>query len=306
MKEAINPKLTLNFEQQLDELQAVVNDALNRILPSENQEPKQLHQAMRYAVMAGGKRIRPILTYATGMALDIPLTKLNGIACAIELIHTYSLIHDDLPAMDDDDLRRGQPTCHKAFNEAIAILAGDALQALAFEVLVNEPHHSGTDKSIVEMIQALTQAAGHAGMAGGQAIDLAAVNQNISLQNLQYMHSMKTGALIKASVILPAISSANTNDTTHKHLCQYAEQIGLAFQIQDDILDVISDTETLGKTQGSDMALNKPTYYSLLGLEGARQKLHDAHQSALQALSTFDHKADLLREIANYIVARTY
>ncbi len=306
MKEAIELTAEEAFQQQLQSLQIEVNNALDRVLPAENREPQRLHEAMRYAVMAGGKRVRPILAYATGMALDIPVTHLHGIACALELIHTYSLIHDDLPAMDNDDLRRGRPTCHKAYDEATAILAGDALQALAFEVLISESAQTSSDKQLVQMVSTLTLAAGHAGMAGGQAIDLAAVNRQLSLDELQHMHRLKTGALIEASVLLPALSSGKTSEAGREQLKQFAWHIGLAFQIQDDILDVTGDTETLGKTQGADIALNKPTYPSLLGLDGARQKLKDTHKAAIEALQEFDHKADLLRQIADYIVARTY
>ncbi len=297
------PATATTFKQELESLQNEVDQALDRYLPAEDSQPSRLHQAMRYAVIGGGKRVRPILVYASGRALGVPLTELHSPACAVELIHAYSLIHDDLPAMDDDDLRRGQPTCHKAFDEATAILAGDALQALAFEILVSNDHSA---EQQLKMVKALAHAAGSCGMAGGQAIDLAAVDRQLNLAELENMHRHKTGALIEASVILGSYCSPGTSEQQRSQLRSYAEHIGLAFQIQDDILDVISDTDTLGKPQGADMAMNKPTYHSLLGLEGARAKLHDVHQKALSSLAEFDDKADLLRNIANYIVERTY
>ncbi|HEX7026681.1 MAG TPA: farnesyl diphosphate synthase [Gammaproteobacteria bacterium] len=294
------------FKDQIDSLQAEVEQALDRILPSEKTAPTALHQAMRYSVMGGGKRIRPVLVYASGLAMGIPLSHMHGPACAVELIHAYSLIHDDLPAMDNDDLRRGRPTCHKAFDEATAILAGDALQALAFEAILEDPLCADDDRSRIEMMRLLARAAGHAGMAGGQAIDLAAVNQQLDLEQLERMHRMKTGALIEASVMLPLTGHLHVRQQERDSLGRYARHIGLAFQIQDDILDAIGDTETLGKTQGSDMAQNKPTYFSLLGLQGARNKLNEAHREAIQSLRDFDEKADLLRQIADYIVERTH
>lgn len=298
--------LKSGFKEQLASLQAETELALDRILPPEDTAPTALHKAMRYSVMGGGKRVRPILVYAGGLALGIPLSRLHGPACAVELIHAYSLIHDDLPAMDNDDLRRGRPTCHKAFDEATAILAGDALQALAFEAILEDPLCADDDGARIQMMRLLARAAGHAGMAGGQAIDLAAVNQRLNLAQLEQMHRMKTGALIEASVMLPATGSRRAGQNERDNLSGYARHIGLAFQIQDDILDAIGDTHTLGKTQGSDMAQNKPTYYSLLGLQGAQDKLSEAHRAALQTLRDFDEKADLLRQIADYIVERTY
>lgn len=300
------PALKPGFKEQLQSLQTEIEQALDRVLPSENTAPTALHKAMRYSVMGGGKRIRPILVYASGLAVDMPLSHLHGPACAVELIHAYSLIHDDLPAMDNDDLRRGRPTCHKAFDEATAILAGDALQALAFEAILEDPLCADDEGTRIEMMRLLARAAGHAGMAGGQAIDLAAVNQRLDLAQLERMHRMKTGALIEASVMLPANGRRHIEQKVRDSLGQYAQHIGLAFQIQDDILDAVGDTQTLGKTQGSDMAQNKPTYYSLLGLQGAQNKLNEAHQAAIRSLRDLDEKADLLRQIADYIVERTY
>jgi geranylgeranyl pyrophosphate synthase len=208
--------------------------------------------------------------------------------------------------MDNDDLRRGRPTCHKAFDEATAILAGDALQALAFEILVTDTDCADNAELKLHMLRTLAQAAGAAGMAGGQAIDLASVNKALNLSELEQMHRLKTGALIEASVILATYASMRVTENERRNLRQYAQAIGLAFQIQDDILDVIGDTQTLGKTQGADLALNKPTYYSLLGLDGAREKLAAAHQTALASLSGFGSGANLLRQIADYIVERTH
>lgn len=291
---------------QLESLRRQIEQTLEAVLPADNRPPQRLHQAMRYSVTGGGKRIRPVLTLATAIALDIPPERLLKPACAVELIHAYSLIHDDLPAMDNDDLRRGRPTCHKAFDEATAILAGDALQALAFESLVTDPDCADNAELKLHMLRTLAQAAGAAGMAGGQAIDLAAVNRSLTLPELEQMHRLKTGALIEASVVLATYASAQVTESVRRNLRLYAQSIGLAFQIQDDILDVISDTQTLGKPQGADMALNKPTYYSLLGLDGAREKLRDAHKTALGSLAGFETRANLLRGIADYIVERTH
>jgi geranylgeranyl diphosphate synthase, type II len=295
-----------SLHMRLESLRQQIEQSLDSLLPGNDRSPQRLHQAMRYSVTGGGKRIRPVLTLATAIALDIAPERLLKPACAVELIHAYSLIHDDLPAMDNDDLRRGRPTCHKAFDEATAILAGDALQALAFEILVTDPDCADNAEFKLHMLRTLAQAAGAAGMAGGQAIDLASVNKALTLSELEQMHRLKTGALIEASVILATYASARITENERRNLRQYAQAIGLAFQIQDDILDVIGDTQTLGKTQGADMALNKPTYYSLLGLDGAREKLTAAHQMALASLSGFGPQANLLRQIADYIVERTH
>jgi geranylgeranyl pyrophosphate synthase len=291
---------------QLESLKQQIENTLDMLLPGADQPPQRLHQAMRYSVTGGGKRIRPVLTLATAIALGIAPERLLKAACTPELIHAYSLIHDDLPAMDNDDLRRGRPTCHKAFDEATALLAGDALQALAFEILATDPDCADNAELRLQMLRTLAQAAGAAGMAGGQAIDLASVNKTLTLPELERMHRLKTGALIEASVVIATYASARISESRRRSLRQYAQSIGLAFQIQDDILDVISDTETLGKPQGADMALNKPTYYSLLGLDGAREKLRATHQAALATLLDFGAEANLLRGIADYIVERTH
>lgn len=294
------------LRERLESLRRQIEQTLEAVLPPGDRPPQRLHQAMRYSVTGGGKRIRPVLTLAAAIALEIAPERLLKAACAVELIHAYSLIHDDLPAMDNDDLRRGRPTCHKAFDEATAILAGDALQALAFEILAADPDCADDPGLKLRMLRTLAQASGAAGMAGGQAIDLVSVNKTLSLPELEQMHRLKTGALIEASVALATYASAKVTDSERGKLRQYAQSIGLAFQIQDDILDVIGDTRTLGKTQGADQALNKPTYYSLLGLDGAREKLHAVHQAALASLAGFGAGANLLRRIADYIVERTH
>lgn len=265
--------------------------------------PSRLHEAMRYSALAGGKRIRPILVYASGEALKTPIAALDRIAVAVECVHAYSLVHDDLPAMDDDDLRRGIPTAHKAFDEATAILSGDALQAFAFEWL-SEPIEGISVSSQLRLIQGLSAAAGSRGMVGGQAIDLASVGQQLTEQQLEVMHAHKTGALINACVLLPSYCTETVTEQQRDSLTRYAAAIGLAFQVQDDILDVESDTATLGKQQGADIAANKPTYPSILGMDGAKQKLRELHQDAFGALDVFGSEADLLRDIARFIVQR--
>jgi len=283
-----------------------VEAALDHRLPPENHKSERLHRAMRYSTLDGGKRVRAVLVYMTGQVFDIPLHRLDGPACAVEMIHAYSLIHDDLPAMDNDDLRRGKPTCHKAFDDATAILAGDGLQALAFEVLASDQVMETTCEQRLNMISELARASGPAGMVGGQAIDMEAVGHTLTLEALQTMHRKKTGALLRASVRLGAFSHSGITAGELKRLDTYADAIGLAFQIRDDILDVEADTKTLGKPQGSDQARNKPTYTSLLGLEGARQKARELHAEALESLSGFGPGAEPLRNIATYIVERAY
>lgn len=286
--------------------QARALQALERQLPAADLHPTDLHGAMRYAVLGGGKRIRPVLVYAAGTAVGAALEALDGPACAMEFIHAYSLIHDDLPAMDNDDLRHGQPSCHKACGEALAILAGDALQALAFQVIGQDSAMVADPAIRLRMLNILAQAAGSRGMVGGQAIDLAAVGRELSLVELENMHIHKTGALIRASVLLGALSQPQVESTLLECLDRYAKCIGLAFQIRDDILDVIGDIATLGKATGADRALNKPTYPTLLGLEGARQHARSLCDEALASLEPLGSAADPLRWIAGYIVERTY
>jgi geranylgeranyl pyrophosphate synthase len=278
--------------------------ALEARLPAENRVPSRLHQAMRYSALGGGKRLRPLLAYATGQALGLPLDLIDGPACAVELIHVYSLIHDDLPAMDDDDLRRGKPTCHIAFDEATAILAGDALQALAFHVLAHDSTIAVPAESRIAMIETLATASGSYGMVGGQAIDLEAVGKALDLPSLENMHIRKTGALIRASVKLATLAKTPLDAAVADKLDHYAKCIGLAFQIQDDILDEESDTQTLGKTQGKDRDHNKPNYPALLGLSGAKQKARELHEEALESLSRFGGEADILRALSLFIIER--
>lgn len=281
-----------------------IDTALEQLLQAPNAELERLYQAMRYSVMNGGKRVRPLLVFASCQALGGDITQAYGAACAVELIHAYSLVHDDLPAMDDDTLRRGQPTTHIAFDEAYAILAGDALQCLAFDALADETLSPVSCKQRLDMITILAKASGAAGMVGGQAIDLSSVGKTIDQHTLELMHRHKTGALIQASVQLGAIASGKSTPQTMQHLTDYAQAIGLAFQVQDDILDVISDTQTLGKQQGSDLEHAKPTYPALLGLEQAKQYAASLNHQAHQSLAGFDQKADQLRHLADYIVSR--
>jgi geranylgeranyl pyrophosphate synthase len=262
-----------------------------------------LRDAMNYSLLNGGKRVRPMLVYAAAQALGNTDSALDTVASCVEMIHCYSLIHDDLPAMDDDDLRRGQATCHKAFDEATAILAGDAFQSLAFEKLSSLENCSA--ESRLQLIHTLAQASGPCGMVGGQAIDLAATDRAIDIDHLEALHQLKTGALIRAAVAMGAIF-AGADSQQLKALDDYALAIGLSFQVQDDILDIESDTETLGKQQGADQALNKATYPSLLGLEQAKQKAGDLHQQALSALAQFDEQADPLRDLSAYIISRRH
>lgn len=284
--------------------QTRVDAALDALFQAPRTELDRLYQAMRYSVMNGGKRVRPLLVYAACEALEGDIERADGAACAVELIHAYSLVHDDLPAMDDDDLRRGQPTTHKAFDEASAILAGDALQSLAFGVLVDRRRNPQNAETRLQMIELLSQAAGPAGMVGGQAIDLGSVGLQLDKQALEVMHRHKTGALIEASVALGALASGNTDELACKALLHYARAIGLAFQVQDDILDVESDTATLGKTQGKDEAHDKPTYPALLGLDAAKDYAWELRDQALHVLRPFGNSAEPLRELARYIVER--
>lgn len=292
------------FDSLVADYQQRVDTALDHWLPPADVNPVRLHQAMRYAVLAPGKRVRPILVYATAAALGIDPQRVDGAACAVEIIHAYSLIHDDLPAMDDDDLRRGRPTCHREFDEATAILAGDSLQALAFYIISHDSAMTPDAAARLQMIEKLSLFSGSRGMAGGQAIDLAAVGKSLNIAELETMHIHKTGALIRTCIQLAALSTDALDDTQFQALDSYAKSIGLSFQVQDDILDVTGDTETLGKMQGADSARNKPTYPSIIGLQASQEKALDLHQNALQALSIFGEEADILRYISAWFVER--
>ncbi len=293
--------MTGHFNQFAQNCRQRVDSALDVFLP-EQTDPTLLLTAMRYSLFNGGKRVRPTLVYAAALAVNpnIDLAGIDPIACSLECLHSYSLVHDDLPAMDDDDLRRGKPTCHIAFNEATAILAGDGLQTLAFELLLNAKVSAELK---VQLVGELANASGAKGMVLGQAIDLAAVDQQLNLSELETMHRYKTGALIRASVAMGALA-AGANEEQLKALDDYAAAIGLAFQVQDDILDVTADTATLGKQQGADIARNKPTYVSLLGLDTAKAKAAELHRQALSALDVFTEQAVHLRQLADYIIQR--
>lgn len=296
----------MDFAKTLAFYKEHINALLDEHLSEKNYPRGRLLDAMRHSMHAGGKRIRPVLCYATGHALGVQGEDLDAPALAVELIHTYSLIHDDLPAMDDDDLRRGQPTCHIAFDEATAILAGDAMLTMAFEVLAKASNLSSARQ--LKMVNVLAKASGANGMVLGQAIDVEAEGKGtaFSLDELKAMHANKTGALIKASVQLGALCNELCTPEQYKALSEYAEHIGLAFQVQDDILDVTASTQDLGKQQGADEALNKPTYTSLMGLERAQAVAQELHQKALACLDGFDERADTLRGIADYIIQRTH
>lgn len=296
----------MSLTETIAAYQQRLNQALEQYLPTETTAPQRLHRAMRYAVFNGGKRIRPLLVYATGEALAIAPSQLDAIACAIECVHAYSLIHDDLPAMDDDDLRRGLPTCHKAFDEATAILAGDALQTLAFQILASEQLTHFTAEQRLAMVRALALASGSIGMAGGQALDLEATGRTLTLAELETIHRLKTGALIQASVNITALAAPELSLSKLRDLNRYAECIGLAFQVQDDILDIEAPTAVLGKRQGADISRHKSTYPQLLGLTEAKAKADELLQQGLSALAFLGEKGQLLRSIAHYIVHRTF
>ncbi|MBT2119698.1 polyprenyl synthetase family protein [Dyella sp. LX-66] len=295
----MNPNFDLG--PALKALIARADQALAQALPAEERSPADLHRAMRYAVLGGGKRLRPLLVYAAGHALGEDGPALDAPACAVELIHAYSLVHDDLPAMDDDELRRGRPTCHVVFGEAMAILAGDALQALAFELLANDGH---TDPArCLAMLRSLGRACGAEGMAGGQALDLGAVGGTLSLAALEHMHACKTGALIRASVRLGALA-ASADEATLDALDRYAHAVGLAFQVRDDILDVEGESAVIGKTAGKDAADDKPTFPSIIGLDASRARLDELTATALQAIAPLGERGALLERLALYAARR--
>ncbi len=294
----------MSLQQTLDRYQQQVESAMDRWLPPADASPERLHEAMRYACLNGGKRVRPALVYASGAALGAELAALDGAAVAVELVHAYSLVHDDLPAMDDDDLRRGRPTCHRAFDDATAILAGDALQALAFQVIAADDALTVTAANRVAMLRMLAEASGSIGMAGGQALDLAAVGHSLTLEQLETMHLHKTGALIRASVKLGVLAAGSEAPQVMHELDNYARCIGLAFQVQDDILDIEGETAIIGKPQGSDDERNKPTYPGLLGLDGAKQTAARLCDEALDSLERVPGDTTTLADLARYIVAR--
>jgi geranylgeranyl pyrophosphate synthase len=291
--------------ERLAAFQQRINVVLEDIIAQrKNAMPERLFDALNYSVLEAGKRLRPSLTYAVGESLGVPLSMLDAPAAAVELIHCYSLVHDDLPAMDDDDLRRGKPTTHIAFDEATAILVGDALQALAFEVLAQAPHLTSIQR--LEMVRVVARAAGGNGMVAGQMKDMGATNANLTLTELRELHQQKTGALIEAAVSLGGIASSHASELILHSLEVYAAHLGLAFQIQDDILDVTQTSETLGKPQGSDQRNQKTTFVSLLGLEEAREEANKHAQLAREALSKMHIQSNLLSDFCQYIVERTH
>lgn len=294
--------MTLGFQDWMKTIQADMERDLSAYLPAAAALPAKLHDAMRYAVLDGGKRVRPLLVHAAGALFGADAQALSRAAAAVEMIHAYSLVHDDMPCMDDDALRRGKPTVHKAYDEATALLVGDALQAQAFQVLAD----CGTLPAArqVAMLRLLAFAAGSAGMCGGQAIDLDSVGLSLTLAQLEQMHRLKTGALLRASVVLGALAGKDLSDDELKALDDYARAIGLAFQVVDDILDATEDSATLGKTAGKDAADNKPTYVSILGLQPSIDLAEKLRQDAHAALAPFGEQALRLREIADLIVRR--
>lgn len=298
------------FSEQLRAYANRVNQALNYFITDLPFQGSPLVDAMTYGALLGGKRLRPFLVYTTGQLFGIPLNSLDAPAAAVESIHAYSLIHDDLPAMDDDELRRGRPTCHIKFGEATAVLAGNALQTLAFSILADGPMPEIGDRDRLSIVAELAYASGVAGMCGGQALDLAAEGKRVDLAALEQIHRHKTGALIRTAVRLGAFSAGTAGRAAMPYLDRYANAIGLAFQVQDDILDVVGDSTITGKRQGADQQLGKSTYPSLLGLDSARAKAWDLYQQSLaaldelQAASTTPLDTVILRELANYIVKR--
>jgi len=290
----------------IDDVQTRINNYLSKKLASLTLNDEKLLAAMRYGLLIGGKRMRPYLAYITGATLDATQDDIDGVAAAIECIHAYSLLHDDLPAMDDDDLRRGQPTCHKAFDEATAILAGDSLQTLAFDIIANHEFSEAVATKRINLLRLLVNAAGYQGMCGGQALDLAATDKAISLAALENVHSLKTGALLEASVKMAAECSHKATSYDKEQLAIYAKLVGLAYQVRDDIIDITSTKEELGKPTGSDLAANKSTYPALLGLQGAQEKAENLYQQALQALATLPYNTQSLSDFATFIVSRKH
>ncbi len=291
-----------DFSDWVLDKQLRIEHMLNRTLPSADLAPEKLHSAMRYSVLGGGKRIRALLCYAAAELCETDIATADAAACAVELIHAYSLVHDDMPCMDDDDLRRGKPSCHKQYDDATALLVGDALQSLAFEIL-SKPLQVDNASQQMHTLHILAQASGSIGMAGGQAIDLASIGKPLTQAELESMHHLKTGALIQAAVLLGAASGSKLQITAAR---TFAENIGLAFQVVDDILDVEADTSTLGKTAGKDANSNKPTYVTILGLDVAKQHAQHLYTHAISALSPFGTNAHRLKELADFIMQRSF
>jgi geranylgeranyl diphosphate synthase type II len=298
--------ISAEFGAQLETWRVRMENALAARLPAATEIPARLHEAMRYSVLGGGKRIRPALLFATARTLGLTEDQVEAAACAIELIHVYSLVHDDLPAMDDDDLRRGRPTCHKAFDEATAVLVGDALQPLAFQLLARDPALPASPAIRLRLVDILSEASGTFGMAGGQAIDLGVQGQQLDITQVEDMHARKTGAVIRASVLMAAECVPQLEANLYAGLNDFATAIGLAFQIQDDLLDVLGDVSTLGKATGADRERDKPTHPSIIGIAASQQRVHLLHGQALDALEPFAERAAPLRSLANWLLSRRY
>jgi geranylgeranyl pyrophosphate synthase len=294
------------FGTQLESWRLRMEGALAARLPSPTTVPARLHEAIRYSVLGGGKRIRPALMFATARTLGLSEDQVEAAACAVELIHVYSLVHDDLPAMDDDDLRRGRPTCHKAFDEATAVLVGDALQPLAFLLLARDPALPSSAAIRLRLVEILSEASGTFGMAGGQAIDLAVQGQRVDIAQIEDMHARKTGAIIRASVLMAAECVPQLDERSYGALNEFATAIGLAFQIQDDLLDVLGDVTTLGKATGADRERDKPTHPAIIGIEASQERVHLLHGQALAALDVFGDRAAPLRSLADWLLSRHY
>jgi farnesyl diphosphate synthase len=299
------PNKIVDFAAWMGAVQARMEAALQRFLPAPDIVPERLHRAMRYCVLGGGKRVRPLLAFAAGELAGADPARVEVVAAAVEMIHAYSLVHDDLPCMDNDVLRRGKPTCHVEFDEATALLAGDALQPLAFQIMADHAL-ADTPADQIEMLRILASASGSRGMAGGQAIDLASVGESLSLPELEFMHIHKTGALIRAAVMLGARCGRRLDVPEQAWLERYAKTVGLAFQVVDDVLDCAASTATLGKTAGKDAAQEKPTYVSILGLARARALAEELRAEAHAALSSFGTGAARLRELADFVVLRKF
>jgi farnesyl diphosphate synthase len=292
------------FQSQLNAWRQRMEHALAKRLPEPGVVPRQLHEAMRYSVLGGGKRVRPALLFATARTLGLDEDAVEGAACAVELIHAYSLVHDDLPAMDNDDLRRGRPTCHVAYDEATAILVGDALQPLAFQLLARDAALPASANVRLELIALLAQASGTSGMAGGQAIDLAVQAKSLDLPGLEDLHARKTGALICASVLMAAVCVPALPACLYDALERFARSVGLAFQIQDDLLDVVGDPAIIGKAVWADRALGKPTFPALIGITASRERVGLLHSQALEALHPFGARAEPLRLMSQWLLKR--
>ena len=295
-----------DFGAQLETWRLRMESALAARLPEGDVIPARLHGAMRYSVLGGGKRIRPALVFATARALGLTEDEVEAAACAIELVHVYSLVHDDLPAMDDDDMRRGRPTCHIAYDEATALLVGDALQPLAFQLLARDPKLPDSPLVRLRLIDLLAQAIGTYGMAGGQAIDLAVQGTKLDIGQVEDMHARKTGAVIRASVLMAAECVPSLDPNLYTALTRFANAVGLAFQIQDDLLDVTGDASTLGKATGADSERAKPTHPAIIGIPASQQRMRLLHNQALHALVPFGERADSLRSLANWLLSRQY